>query len=359
MRILITGANGFVGKNLCVSLPEHELYRYDVDTDPALLDGYCQNADFVFHLAGVNRPKDPKEFMEGNFGFSSILLETLKKHGNTCPIVLSSSTQAALDNPYGQSKRAGEDLLKAYGAETGANVIIYRFPNLFGKWCRPNYNSAIATFCHNIARGLPIMVNDPSVELTVVYIDDLIDEFKRALAGSPSEAVMHKATIGHIVELLEGFRDSRNTLSVPDLSDLFVKKLHATYLSYLPEDGFSYPLKMNVDSRGSFTEILRTEHHGQFSVNIAKPGIVKGNHWHHTKNEKFLVLGGEGVIRFRRIDSQEIIEYRVSGGKMEVLDIPPGYTHNIENTGNTDLVTFMWCNERFDPEKPDTIFQEV
>lgn len=359
MKILITGANGFVGKNLCVSLPEHELYRYDVDTDPALLDGYCQNADFVFHLAGVNRPKDPKEFMEGNFGFTSVLLDTLKKHGNTCPIVLSSSTQAALDNPYGQSKRAGEDLLKAYGADTGAKVIIYRFPNLFGMWCRPNYNSAIATFCYNIARGMPITVNDPSVELTVVYIDDLIEEFKRALLGNPSEAVTHKVTLGRIVELLEGFRDSRKTLSVPDLSDPFVKKLHATYLSYLPENGFSYPIKMNVDSRGSFTEILRTEHHGQFSVNITKPGIVKGNHWHHTKNEKFLVVGGEGVIRFRRIDSQEVIEYRVNGGKMEVLDIPPGYTHNIENIGDTDLITFMWCNERFNPEKPDTIFQEV
>lgn len=359
MRILITGANGFVGKNLCVSLPEHELFRYDVDTDPALLDGYCQNADFVFHLAGVNRPKDPKEFMEGNFGFTSVLLGTLKKYGNTCPVVLTSSTQAALDNPYGQSKRAGEDLLKAYGEETGAKVIIYRFPNLFGKWCRPNYNSAIATFCHNIAHELPITVNDPNVELTLVYIDDLMDEFKRALAGNPSEAVTYKATLGHIVELLENFRDSRKTLSVPDLSDPFVKKLHATYLSYLPEDGFSYPLKMNIDSRGSFTEILRTEHHGQFSVNITKPGIVKGNHWHHTKNEKFLVVGGEGVIRFRSINGEEVIEYRVNGEKMEAVDIPPGYTHNIENTGNTDLITFMWCNERFDPEKPDTIFLEV
>ena len=359
MRILVTGANGFVGKNLCASLPEHELYRYDVDTDPALLDSYCQDADFVFHLAGVNRPKDPREFMEGNFGFTSVLLDTLKKHGNTCPIVLSSSTQAALDNPYGQSKRAGEDLLIAYGADTGAKVIIYRFPNVFGKWCRPNYNSAIATFCHNIARGLPITVSDPGIELTVVYIDDLISEFKCALTGNQSEPVTHKATLGRIVELLEGFRDSRKTLSVPDLSDPFVKKLHATYLSYLPEDGFSYPLKMNVDNRGSFTEILRTERHGQFSINIAKPGITKGNHWHHTKNEKFLVVGGEGVIRFRRIDSQEVIEYRVSGDKMEVLDIPPGYTHNIENTGDTNLITFMWCNEQFDPDKPDTIFQEV
>ncbi len=359
MRILITGANGFVGKNLCISLPEHELYRYDVDTAPSLLDDYCRDADFVFHLAGANRPKDPKEFMENNFGFTSVLLEILKKHGNTCPIVLSSSTQAALDNPYGQSKRAGEDLLKAYGAETGAKVIIYRFPNLFGKWCRPNYNSAIATFCHNIARGLPITVNDPSVELTVAYIDDVLDEFKRALLGNPSEPVTHKATLGRIVELLESFRDSRKMLSVPDLSDPFVKKLHATYLSYLPEEGFSYPLKMNVDNRGSFTEILRTDCHGQFSVNMIKPGIVKGNHWHHTKNEKFLVVGGRGVIRFRRIDDEEVIEYRVTGDKMEVVDIPPGYTHNIENTGDTDLILFIWCNERFDPERPDTIFLEV
>lgn len=359
MRILITGAKGFVGKNLCISLPEHELYRYDVDTEPSLLDSYCQKADFVFHLAGVNRPKDTKEFMENNFGFTSVLLETLEKHGNTCPIVLSSSTQATLDNPYGQSKLAGENLLKTYGVKTGAKVIIYRFPNLFGKWCRPNYNSAIATFCHNIARGLPITVNDPSVELTVTYIDDVLEEFKRALDGSPSEVVAHKATLGRIVELLDSFRDSRKTLSVPDLSDPFVKKLYSTYLSYLPEDGFSYPLKMNVDSRGSFTEILRTDCHGQFSVNIAKPGIVKGNHWHHTKNEKFLVVNGKGVIRFRRIGDGEVIEYHVNGNKLEVVDIPPGYIHNIENTGDVDLITFMWCNERFDTERPDTMFLEV
>ena len=359
MKILITGADGFVGKNLCVSLPEHELLRYDIETDPSLLDGFCKEAEFVFHLAGVNRPKDPKEFMEGNFGFTSVLLDTLKKHGNTCPIVLSSSTQAALDNPYGQSKRAGEDLLRAYGEETGAKVIIYRFPNLFGKWCRPNYNSAVATFCHNIARDLPITVSDPKVELTLAYIDDVIDEFKRALDGNPLETVTHNAALGRIVELLESFRDSRKTLSVPNLSDPFEKKLHAAYLSYLPEDGFSYPLKMNTDERGSFTEILRTEHHGQFSVNITKNGIVKGNHWHHTKNEKFLAVGGEGVIRFRRIDGGEIIEYRVSGDKMEVVDIPPGYTHNIENTGDVDLITFMWCNERFDPERPDTVFLGV
>lgn len=359
MKILITGANGFVGKNLCVSLPEHELYRYDIDTDPSLLDSYCKDADFVFHLAGVNRPKDPKEFMENNFGFISVLLNTLKKYGNACPIVMSSSTQAALDNPYGQSKRAGEDLLRAYGDETGAKVIIYRFPNLFGKWCKPNYNSAVATFCHNIARDLPITVSDPDIELTLAYIDDVLDEFKRALDGNPSETVTHKATLGRIVELLESFRDSRKTLSVPDFGDPFTKKLHAAYLSYLPEDDFSYPLKMNVDNRGSFTEILRTEHHGQFSVNITKPGIIKGNHWHHTKNEKFLAVSGEGVVRFRRIDGGEITEYRVSGDKLEVVDIPPGYTHNIENTGNVDLITFIWCNEQFDPNRPDTIFLEV
>ena len=359
MKILVTGAGGFVGKNLCVSLPEHELYRYDVDTDPSLLDVYCRDADFVFHLAGVNRPENPKEFMEGNFGFTSTLLETLKKHGNICPIVLSSSTHAVLDNPYGRSKLAGENLLKSYGAETGAKVIIYRFPNLFGKWCRPNYNSAVATFCYNIARSLPITISDQNIELTLAYIDDVIDEFKRALDGNPSEAVTHKATLGRIVGLLESFKESRNTLSVPDLSDLFAKKLHATYLSYLPEDEFSYPLKMNVDNRGSFTEILRTEHHGQFSVNVTKPGIVKGNHWHHTKNEKFLTVGGQGVIRLRRIDSEEIIEYHVSGDKLEVVDIPVGYTHNLENTGNTDMITFIWCNERFDPERPDTIFLGV
>lgn len=359
MRILITGANGFVGKNLCVSLPEHELYRYDVDTDPSLLDNYCKNADFVFHLAGTNRPKDTKEFMENNFGFTSVLLETLKKHGNTCPIVLSSSTQAALDNPYGQSKRAGEDLLKAFSTETGAKTIIYRFPNLFGKWCRPNYNSVIATFCHNIARDLPITVSDPAIELTFAYIDDVLDEFKCALKGYPSEVITYKATLGSIAELLESFRNTRKTLSVPDLGDPFVKKLYSTYLSYLPEDGFTYPLKMNVDNRGSFTEILRTDHHGQFSVNVIKPNIVKGNHWHHTKSEKFLVVAGKGVIRFRRIDNTQVIEYHVNGNKLEVVDIPPGYTHNIENTGDSDLITFMWCNEQFDPERSDTIFLEV
>jgi UDP-2-acetamido-2,6-beta-L-arabino-hexul-4-ose reductase len=297
--------------------------------------------------------------MEGNYGFTSILLDNLKKHKNTSPIVLSSSTQVMLDNPYGQSKLAGENLLKNYGKETGAKVIIYRFPNLFGKWCRPNYNSAVATFCYNIARNLPITITDPKIELTLAYIDDVIDEFKCAICGNPSETITYKATLGHIVELLESFRDSRVSLTVPDLSDPFTKKLHATYLSYLPEDNFSYPLKMNIDDRGSFTEILRTQYHGQFSVNIPKPGITKGNHWHQSKNEKFLVVGGEGIIRFRRIGCDEIYEYNVNGNKMEVLDIPPGYTHSIENTGSTDLITFIWCNEQFDPNRPDTIYLEV
>jgi len=359
MKILITGASGFVGKNLCVSLPEHELFEYDLDTDPTLLDSFCRDAEFVFHLAGINRPNHPAEFMEGNFGFTSILLETIKKHSNTCPIVMSSSTQAELDNPYGSSKRAGEEIVKAHGAQTGAKVTIYRFPNIFGKWCRPNYNSAVATFCFNIARGLPITVIDPGIELTLAYIDDVIDEFKHALDGNPSDTVTHAATLGHIVELLYSFKQSRKSLSVPDLCDPFVKKLHATYLSYLPDDEFSYPLKMNVDDRGSFTEILRTDSHGQFSVNISKPGIVKGNHWHHTKNEKFLIVSGQGVVRFRHLYSQEIIEYHVSGDKMEVLDVPSGYTHSIENTGSSDLIAFVWCNEKFDPERPDTIFLEV
>ena len=359
MKVLITGARGFVGRNLSVSLPEHELLKYDIDTNPSLLDSFCRDAEFVFHLAGVNRPEDPKEFMEGNYGFTSTLLETLRKYNNKCPVVISSSTQAALDNPYGLSKRAGEDLLRAYSEETGAKVIIYRLPNLFGKWCRPNYNSAVATFCHNIARGLPITVSDPKNELTLAYIDDLIDEFKRAMGGVPSEVITHTATLGQIVTLLESFKESRKTLAAPDMTDPFTKKLHAAYLSYLPENDLSYPLKMNADNRGSFTEILRTEHHGQFSVNITKPGITKGNHWHHTKNEKFLVVGGDGIIRFRRIDEESVIEYKVSGDSLEVVDIPPGYTHNIENVGNSDLITFMWCNEQFDPERPDTIFLEV
>lgn len=379
MNILITGAKGFVGKNLVAQLkniqegkvkntnfPSLTLYEYDVDTDPALLDGYCADCDFVFHLAGVNRPKDPSEYMEGNFGFTSTLLETLKKHNNSCPVMLASSTQAVLDNDYGRSKKAGEDLLFQYGEETGAKVLIYRFPNVFGKWCRPNYNSAVATFCHHIAHGLPISVNDPSVHMTLVYIDDVVGELLDALENKEHSdgdfckvPVEYKITLGEIVDLIYSFPASREERSIPDMSDGFTKKLYATYLSYLPEDQFSYPLKMNIDNRGSFTEIIRTKDRGQFSVNISKPGITKGNHWHHTKNEKFVVVSGRGVIRFRQPDSDQIIEYFVSGDKIEVVDIPTGYTHNIENLGDTDMVTFMWCNECFDPERPDTYFLEV
>jgi len=380
MNILITGAKGFVGKNLTVALeniksgndkthPEicvDELYCYDVDTDPALLYEYCMKADFVLHLAGVNRPENTDEFMKGNFGFTSTLLDTLKMHKNTCPVMISSSTQATLDNPYGQSKKAGEDLLFTYSKETGAKVLVYRFPNVFGKWCRPNYNSAIATFCNNIANDLPIHVNDPSANMTLVYIDDVIAELIRALCGNEIRdgvyckvSVEHKVTLGGIVDLIRSFKMSRDERSIPDMSDAFTKKLYATYLSYLPTDKFSYPLKMNVDARGSFTEILRTTDRGQFSVNISKPGITKGNHWHHTKNEKFVVVSGTGVIRFRKPDETKVYEYFVSGDKIEVVDIPTGYTHNIENLGDTDLVTFMWCNECFDPDHPDTIFLEV
>lgn len=383
MKILVTGARGFVGRNLVSQLrnirdgklknhtlsgTELELFEYDVDTNPALLDDYCRQADFVFNLAGVNRPKDQAEFMKGNFGFASTLLDTLKKHGNTCPVMISSSTQAALDNPYGESKRAGEELMFNYARETGAKVLVYRFPNVFGKWCRPNYNSAVATFCHNIAHGLPIQVNDPNVVMHLVYIDDVVEELIGALGGREHRQgdycevpVVHTVTLGRIVELLYSFKDSRNTLGVPDLGDAFTKKLYSTYLSYLPEDAFGYPLKMNVDARGSFTEILRTPDRGQFSVNISKPHITKGNHWHHTKNEKFLVVSGKGVIRFRDMNNPggKVLEYFVSGDKLEVIDIPTGYTHNIENLGDTDMVTFMWCNECFDPERPDTYYEEV
>ena len=380
MTILVTGAKGFVGKNLCatleniaqgkdrsISLPSvPEVYAYDLDTDPALLTRWCRDCDFVFHLAGVNRPKEQSEFMEGNYGFTSTLLNTLEQCGNRCPVMLSSSTQAALDNPYGRSKLAGEELLRAYGRRTGAKVLIYRFTNVFGKWCRPNYNSAVATFCHNIAHGLPITVNDPSVKMRLVYIDDVVSELIAALKGEEHRKeelcyvpVDHEILLGRIAELLYRFRASREDLSVPDTADPFTKKLYATYLSYLPEDSFSYPLTTHSDYRGSFTEILRSGNCGQFSVNISKPGITKGNHWHHTKNEKFLVVSGRGVIRFRKIDSQEILEYYVSGEKLEVVDIPTGYTHSIVNLGETDLVTFMWANECFDPNKPDTYFLEV
>jgi len=380
MNILVTGAKGFVGKNLCATLQNirdgkdksfgeiaiGEIFEFDVDSDPALLDEYCQNAHFVFNLAGVNRPKEQNEFMEGNFGFASTLLDTLKRYHNTCPVMISSSTQAALDNPYGLSKKAGEDLMFDYAKETGAKVLVYRFPNVFGKWCRPNYNSGVATFCHNIAHGLPITISNRENVLNLVYIDDLVAEMVAALKGEEhSEAnhcvvpTTHTATLGQIVDLLESFVESRTTLAVPDLSDPFVKKLYSTYLSYLPTDHFSYPLKMNIDERGSFTEFLKSPISGQVSVNVSKPGITKGQHWHHTKNEKFLVVSGKGVIRFRKIDEEKIIEYIVSGEKLEVIDIPVGYTHNIENLGQTDMVTVMWCNELFDPAKPDTYFEEV
>jgi len=369
MKILITGAKGFIGKNLVIELKNREyteLFEYDTDTDPSLLDNHCKEADFVFHLAGVNRPKEQSEFMEGNFGFTSTLLDTLKKHNNKCPVMISSSIQAELDNPYGKSKKAGEDLVFNYSKETGAKVLVYRFPNVFGKWCRPNYNSAIATFCHNIAHDLPITVKDPSVVMKLVYIDDVVSELINALEGKENRngnfcevPVVHTITLGEIVELIYSFKKSREERSIPNMADAFTKKLYSTYLSYLPKDQFSYELNMNIDNRGSFTEFIKTADRGQVSVNISKPGITKGNHWHHTKNEKFMVVSGKGVIRFRKIDSDEIFEYFVSGDKLEVVDIPPGYTHNIENLGDTDMVTIIWANEPFDPEKPDTYYLEV
>jgi len=369
MNILITGAKGFIGKNLVAELKNRKymnISEYGRDTETNKLDEYCKEADFVFHLAGVNRPKDQSEFMEGNFGFTSTLLDTLKKYKNTCPVMISSSIQAELDNPYGKSKKAGEDLLFNYSKETGAKVLVYRFPNVFGKWCRPNYNSVVATFCHNIAHDLPIQVNDPSVVMNLVYIDDVINELINALEGKENRegdfcevSVVHTITLGKIVELIYSFKKNREERSIPDMSDDFIKKLYSTYLSYLPEEQFSYELKMNIDNRGSFTEFIKTPDRGQVSVNISKPGITKGNHWHHTKNEKFLVVSGKGIIRFRKIDSDEVLEYFVSGDKMEVVDIPTGYTHNIENLGDTDMVTIMWANEPFDPERPDTYYLEV
>ena len=388
MNILITGASGFVGRNLCAQLRnirdgkaknyavsgDLTLYEYDLNSTPEELDAYCRDADFVFNLAGVNRPQDPADFMRGNFGFASTLLATLKKHGNTCPVMISSSIQAALDNPYGESKRAGEQLLFDYAEETGAKVLVYRFPNLFGKWCRPNYNSAVATFCNNIANDLPITVNDPSVVMHLVYIDDVVDELIGALTGGEHRdgtfcvvPTSHRITLGAIVDLLHTFRRMPETLEVPDTTkDGFAKKLYATYLSYLPSDRFAYDLKMNVDPRGSFTEIIRTADRGQFSVNVSKPGITKGQHWHHTKNEKFVVVHGHGLIQLRKVGTDEngqlypVVKYEVSGEKIQVVEMIPGYTHNIVNLSDTeDLVTFMWCNECFDPAKPDTYFEPV
>ena len=394
MKVLITGAKGFLGQNLVAALneirvghdqrPDHAVedltvYEYDGLNTEAELDAFCADCDFVFHLAGVNRPKDPADFLTGNIGFASTLLDALKRHGNTCSVMLSSSIQASLTgryagSAYGESKKAGEDLFFRYAEETGAEVLVYRFPNVFGKWCRPNYNSAIATFCHNAANGLPITVNDPTVEMDVVYIDDVVEEMIAALRGNANKEessfcsvpVHHETTLGVIADTILSFPKMREPLAVPQLDDSLTKKLYSTYLSYLPAESFCYDLKMNCDSRGSFTEIIRTPDRGQFSVNISKPGITKGNHWHHTKNEKFVVVKGEGLIQLRRIGKQAdgsdfpVVEFRVSGEHIQVVEMIPGYTHNIINlSGTEDLVTFMWANEAFNSAKPDTFFEEV
>jgi len=368
-NVLITGSAGFVGKNLVEALRLRDdivLNTFDVGNDPSDLHGLVLQADFIFHLAGVNRPKSEEEFRTGNAGLTEQIVAALQEQGRKVPILLCSSTQATLDNPYGVSKRQAEEVIFGYAQEAGTPVFVFRLPNLFGKWCRPNYNSAVATFCHNIANDLPIQVNDPNHSMTLAYIDDVVAAFCASLDGKAEfeegfaiVEPVHHVKLGEIADLLYGFRESREKLAVPDMSDPFVRKLYSTYLSYLPTDGFSYPLKMNVDDRGSFTEFIRTPDRGQVSVNISKPGITKGNHWHHSKNEKFLVVSGEGVIRFRKIGTDEVVEYPVSGDKLEVVDIPTGYTHNISNTGDTDMVTIMWVNEPFDPETPDTIFEPV
>lgn len=369
MNILVTGSNGFVGKNLVAELKNNgyiDIFEYTRETYEGVLDEYCKKANFVFHLAGVNRPKDEKEFMEGNFGFTSRLLDKLKKHNNKAPVLITSSIQAELDNPYGKSKKAGEELLFKYSKASGAKVFVYRLANLFGKWSKPNYNTVVATFCYNIARDLEIQVNNEEASLELCYIDDVLKEFLRALKNNPTKKdkycivpVTYNIKLGELSETIKSFKESRNTLAIPNMSDELTKKLYSTYLSFLPENDFSYNLKMNIDNRGSFTEFIKTPDRGQISTNISKPGITKGNHWHHTKNEKFLVVSGKGVIRFRKIDSEEIIEYYVSGEKLQVVDIPTGYTHNIENLGECDMVTIMWANEQFDPENPDTYYMEV
>jgi len=399
MKILVTGAKGFVGKNLCAALNNvkdgwdkthptlniEEVFEYDIDSTVEELDEYCQKADFVFNLAGVNRPKDQSDFMKGNFGFASTLLNTLKKYGNKCPIMLSSSIQATLagrfgNSEYGRSKKAGEDLFFDYSQETGAKVFVYRFPNLFGKWCKPNYNSAVATFCNNIANDLPIQVNDPNVDMELLYIDDLVDEMFLALEGHEhhcafdgvdtllkedgkycAASITHKIKLGEIVGLLNSFKDQPETLVMPEIADgSFAKKLYSTYLSYLPKEKVSFPLKMNVDARGSFTELLKTEKCGQFSVNISKPGITKGQHWHDTKWEFFIAVSGEALIQERKIGTDEVIEFHVSGERIEAVHMLPGYTHNIINLSkDKDLVTVMWANEQFNPNHPDTFHENV
>lgn len=399
MNILVTGAKGFVGKNLCAALANirdnkdrtrpaltiGEIFPYDIDTPPELLSEYCAKADFVFNLAGVNRPKEQSEFMQGNFGFASTLLETLKRHGNTCPVMLSSSIQATLigrygNSDYGKSKLAGEKLFFDYAADTGAKVLVYRFPNLFGKWCRPNYNSAVATFCHNMANDLPITVNDRATELELLYIDDLVSELLDALEGREHHCeidglntvlcpegkfcgapVTHHVTLGEIVDLLAAFKAQPETLLMPEIpAGSFAKKLYSTYLSYLPREKVAFPLKMNVDDRGSFTELLKTAGCGQFSVNISKPGITKGQHWHQSKWEIFIVVSGHGLIQERRIGTEEVLNFEVSGEKIEAVHMLPGYTHNIINLSDSEpLVTLMWANEPFDPNHPDTFGETV
>lgn len=399
MKILVTGAKGFVGKNLCAQLKNiregkarcygdltiSDVYEYDIDSTQEQLDTWCRNCDFVFNLAGVNRPQDPKEFMEGNFGFATILLNTLKKYKNTCPVMISSSIQATLagrfgNSEYGRSKKAGEELMFQYSEETGAKVLVYRFPNLYGKWCRPNYNSAVATFCNNIANDLPITVNDSSVQLELLYIDDLVEEMICALKGEEhhcdfdgvetvftpegrycAATVTHKVTLSEIVDLLHQFKEMPNTLMIPEIpSNSFAKRLYSTYLSYLPKEGAIFDLKMNVDNRGSFTELVHTLNCGQVSVNISKPGITKGQHWHHTKWEQFIVVSGHGLIQQRKEGTDEVIEFEVSGEKIQSVIMLPGYTHNIINLSETeDLVTVMYCNEIFNPQRPDTYFDPV
>ena len=399
MKILVTGAKGFVGRNLCAQLRNIQdgkakcygdvvveaVYEYDIDSTAAALDAYCRDCDFVFNLAGVNRPKTQEEFMQGNFGFASLLLDTLRKYHNACPVMISSSVQATLagrfgNSEYGRSKKAGEELMFSYAEQTGAKVLVYRFPNLFGKWCRPNYNSAIATFCHNIAHDLPIQVNDRSVEMELLYIDDLVDEMIGALQGEEHRCefdgvetvptangrycycpVTHKVTLGEIVDMIYAFAEQPKTLTIPEIpAGSLAKKLYSTYLSYLPKEKVSFPLKMNVDNRGSFTELVHTLNCGQVSINISKPGITKGQHWHNTKWEFFIVVSGHGLIQERKIGSDEVLEFEVSGEKIECIHMLPGYTHNIINLSDTqDLVTVMYCNEIFNPSHPDTYFETV